>query len=145
MKRDSAHEWKGCPNNKANNKPKGDKDTLKSEKKPKSNVHSAQIDVSAKKSTPMVHISKEEDTKESGVDIKYDSDAASVMMVQAKNKPRKLNGVTVIDVPAKNGTHLGMTILVDNGFTGYAIMSYPFAEMLGYEFKQVERIILYNW
>jgi hypothetical protein len=31
------------------------------------------------------------------------------------------------------------TVLIDNGFTGYAIMSYPFAELLGYEFQENKR------
>jgi predicted aspartyl protease len=61
------------------------------------------------------------------------------MMVQAvENKPRKVNGVTVIDVPAKAGSRLGTTILIDNGFSGYAIMTYPFASQLGYEFQRDE-------
>ncbi len=46
-----------------------------------------------------------------------------------------MNGITVIEVPGKEGTCHATTILIDNGFTGYAIMSYPFAEKLGYKFQ----------
>jgi hypothetical protein len=42
---------------------------------------------------------------------------------------------TIIGVPAKDGTCHRTTILIDNGFTGFAIMSYLFAETLGYEFQ----------
>jgi hypothetical protein len=56
------------------------------------------------------------------------------MMVQAL-MTNQVNGITVIEVPAKDGTYHGMTILIDNGFMGFAIMSHPFAEMLSYKFK----------
>jgi predicted aspartyl protease len=42
-----------------------------------------------------------------------------------------VNGITVIEVPGKEGTHHAITILIDNGFTGYVVISYPFAEKLG--------------
>ena len=72
-------------------------------------------------------------------DLQYDdSDDASAMMVQAvENKARKFKGVTVIDVLAKDGAHLGTTILIDNRFSGYTIMTYPFASQLGYDFQRV--------
>ena len=86
----------------------------------------------------MVHF-KEVEKEAEDADISYDdSDDALAMMVQATaNKPHKLNGVTIIKVPAADGTRLGMTILIYNGFLGYAIMTYPFAKQLGYDLQPV--------
>ena len=36
----------------------------------------------------------------------------------------------------KEETCHATTVLIDNGFTGYAIMSYPFVKKLGYKFQQ---------
>ena len=49
-----------------------------------------------------------------------------------------INCITVIEVPAQDGTHLGTTILIDNGFSGHAIMSHAFAKSLSYEFQPSE-------
>ena len=140
-KHDGAHEWKDCPDNKSNqNKSKGDKDAAK-EKKSKGDLHSTKAaETPANKKTPVVRFNSKVETKEADADLQYDdSDDASAMMVQAvENKARKFNGVTVIDVPAKDGARLGTTILIDNGFSGYAIMTYPFASQLGYDFQRVE-------
>ncbi len=103
-KHDGAHEWKDCPDNKANqNKSKGDKNANKSDKKTKNDLHSTQAvdkDKPAKKSTPMVRVGKTE-TKEVDADLAYDSDDVSAMMVQSDNQQLATpiyNGVTVIDV-----------------------------------------------
>ena len=56
------------------------------------------------------------------------------MMVQASNN-KQVTGITVVEVPGKEGTHHATTISIDNGFTGYAMILYPFAEKLGYEFQ----------
>ena len=63
----------------------------------------------------------------------YSTDS-SAMMVQTTNN-KQVNGITVAEVPGKDGTLHTTTILIDNGFTGYAIMSHSFAEKLGYEFQ----------
>jgi hypothetical protein len=42
-----------------------------------------------------------------------------------------VNGITVIEVPGKEGTRHAITILIDDGFTEYVVISYPFAEKLG--------------
>ena len=41
----------------------------------------------------------------------------------------------MIAVPGADGTVQGTTILIDNGFTGFAMMSHSFAKLLGYEFQ----------
>ena len=56
------------------------------------------------------------------------------MMVQASNN-KQVNGITIVEVPGKEGTCYTTTILIDNGFTGYAMILYLFAEKLGYEFQ----------
>jgi hypothetical protein len=62
------------------------------------------------------------------------------MMVQVVDNHTTplLNSVTVIDVPTKDGTRYGTTILIDNGYTEYMIMSYPFAISLGYELQEAQ-------
>ncbi len=57
------------------------------------------------------------------------------MMVQATNN-KQVNGISVIQLQGQNGTHHATTIIIDNGFTGHAIMSHSFAEKLGYEFQR---------
>jgi predicted aspartyl protease len=68
-------------------------------------------------------------------DLNYLSDDGSAVMVQASNNNKQVNGITVVEVPGKEGTRHATTILIDNGFTGYAIMSHQFAKDLGYEFQ----------
>jgi hypothetical protein len=82
----------------------------------------------------MVKINEKPEAQNHFVDLDYSSDNGLVMMVQASNS-KQVNGITIIEVPGKEGTHHVTTILIDNGFTGYAIMSYPFAEKLGYKFQ----------
>jgi len=48
-----------------------------------------------------------------------------------------VNGITVIEAPPKDGSRFGTTIFIDNGCTGYAIMSHNVAETLGYEFESI--------
>ncbi len=60
------------------------------------------------------------------------------MMVQVVDHNRTtplVNSITAVDVPAQDGTRYRTTILMDNGYTEYMIMSYPFAKSLGYELK----------
>jgi hypothetical protein len=85
----------------------------------------------------MIKINKkpEEVQKNHYSDLNYWSDDGLTMMVQASNS-KQVNGISVIEVPRKEGTRHATTVLIDNGFTGYAIMSYPFAEKLGYKFQQ---------
>jgi hypothetical protein len=68
-------------------------------------------------------------------DLAYNTDDGSIMMVQKTVSKQTLNGITVIAVPGADGTEHGTTILIDNGFTGFAMMSHHFAESLGYEFQ----------
>jgi len=49
----------------------------------------------------------------------------------------QVNGITIIEMPTKDGSLFGTTILIDNGFTGYAIMSHDTAETLGLEFEPI--------
>jgi len=69
--------------------------------------------------------------------IVYSSDDASAMMVHAPNS-NQVNGITIIEAPTKDGYHFGTTVLIDTGFTGYAIMSHSVATMLGYEFEPIQ-------
>jgi hypothetical protein len=85
----------------------------------------------------MVQINEEPEEVQTNhyVDLDYSSDNGLAMMVQVSNS-KQVNGITVIEIPGKEGTCHATTILTGNGFTGYAIMSYPFAEKLGYKFQQ---------
>lgn len=130
---DGAHDYKDCPDNKANrNKDKDGKGDKK-----KGDLHSAKSDsapAKSNKSTPSVRFGKP--AKESKSDLTYDSDDASAMMVHTTTP--QLNGITIITVPTSDGDRLGTTILLDNGFTGYAMISYPFAKQLGFEFTEIK-------
>jgi hypothetical protein len=64
------------------------------------------------KKTPMICINKEPEVKQSDnhyADLKYSSNNASAMMVQA-TKSNQVNGIRVIEVPAKDGTRHETTI-----------------------------------
>ncbi len=136
-KHDGAHEWKDCPDYKPFDKSKSKDATAKSDKKPKGDLHSAQA-APAKKATPIVRFGKVP-TKETESALEDDSDDESAMMVQAvgEHTPPLLNSITVIDVPSQNGDRYGTTMLIDNGYTDYLIMSYSFAKSLGYEIQEV--------
>ncbi len=127
------HEWEDCPDNKKQ-KPQSKSAIEKSQKNDLPLTQA--INVTTKK-IPMVKINKEpeEVQKNHYADLDYSSDNGLAMMVQASNI-KQVNGITIIEVTGKEGTHYMTTILTDIGFTGYAIMSYPFAEKLGYEFQQ---------
>ena len=128
-KHDGAHEWKDCPNYKPPNKAKED-------------LHSTTNKTIVIK-MPTVRINEEPQVKilknNSFAELNYSSDEGSAMMVQggasSSNQPQLVNGITVIEFPAQDGTRLGTTILIDNGFSGHAIMSHAFAKSLGYEFQ----------
>jgi hypothetical protein len=70
------------------------------------------------------------------LDLDYSWDDGSAMMVQASNNNNKLvTGITVVELSDKEGKCHTTTILIDTGFTGYALMSHQFTEHLGYEFQ----------
>ncbi len=55
------------------------------------------------------------------------------MMFHATDS-KQVAGITVLEVPNKEGVrHHATIILIDTGFTGYAIMFYSFVEEFGYE------------
>jgi hypothetical protein len=83
----------------------------------------------------MVKVADKSEVNSRYKDLAYDTDDGSIMMVQKTASKQTLNGITVIAVPGADGTQHGMTILIDNGFTGFAMMSHPFAQSLGYEFQ----------
>ena len=58
----------------------------------------------------------------------------SAMMVQTTNN-KQVNGITIVEVLGEDGTPHATTILIDYGFTGYAIMSHSFAEKLAMNFN----------
>jgi len=92
------------------------------------------------KKRPVVRINEEPEInsydKNRFSDLNYSSDDASAMMVHAPSSDQ-VNGITIIEMPTKDGSHFGTTILIDNGFTGYAIMSHNTAETLGLEFEPI--------
>jgi predicted aspartyl protease len=59
-----------------------------------------------------------------------------MMVLASKSDHKQLIGTTVIEVPSQDGKRHATTVLIDNGFTGYAIMSHSFAENLGYKFQR---------
>jgi hypothetical protein len=84
----------------------------------------------------VVRINEEPEIKVIGnrySDLNYSSDEASAMMVHAPSSDQ-VNGITVIETPT-NGSCFATTVLIDNGCTGYAIMSHKVAKVLGYEFE----------
>jgi hypothetical protein len=131
-KHDGMHEWKDCPNNK-NWEPQSKSVKEKSQEK---DLHSTKATNVTTKKTPMVKINEEPEKTQKNhyADHNYLSDDGSAMMVHASDS-KQVNGITIIEVPGKEGTCHTTTIQIDNGFTGYAIMSYPFAEKLGYKFQ----------
>jgi hypothetical protein len=132
-KHDGEHDWRDCPNNK-NRRPQSESKKEK-EKSQKKDLHSTKGSNVTTKKTPMVRIDeKKEDKKNRYKDLDYSSDDGLAMMVQASNN-KQVNGITIVEVPGKEGTCHAITILIDNGFTGYAMMSYSFAKKLGYEFQ----------
>ena len=58
-----------------------------------------------------------------------------MMVLASKSGHKQLIGTTVIEVPSQDGKRHATSVLIDNGFTGYAIMSHSFAKNLGYEFQ----------
>ena len=89
--------------------------------------------------TPVVCINEEPEIKSYDKnrfsDLNYSSDDASTMMVHAPSS-NQVNGITIIKMPTKDGSCFGTTILMDNGCTGYAIMSHNVAETLGLNSNQ---------
>jgi hypothetical protein len=67
-------------------------------------------------------------------DLNYSSDEASAMMVHAPSS-NQVNGITIIKAPTKDGSRYARTVLIENGCTGYAIMSHKVVETLGYKFE----------
>ena len=134
-KHDGKHDWCYCPDNK-NCRPKSECKKETKEKSQKKDLHSMKGGDATTKRTPMVTINnKKEGGKNRYNDLEYSSDEGSAMMVLA-SKNKQVNGITIVEVPAKKGKRHATTILIDNGFLGYAMMSYLFAEKLGYEFQR---------
>ena len=136
-KHDGEHDWRDCPDNK-NRRPqsesKKEKDAAKSQTK--KDLHSVQKEDATTKKTPIVRVDESEAEKNRYHDLDYSSDDGSAMMVQASDSNSKLvTGITVVELPDKEGKRHATTILIDTGFTGYALMSHQFAETLGYEFQ----------
>jgi len=132
-KHDGAHDFRDCPDNPhrkgSSSKPASESNKEKSIKK---DLHSTKGSESNSKKTPSVAINE---SKNSYADLDYSSDDGSAMMVLAsKNDNKQLIGTTVIEVPSQDEKRHATTVLIDNGFTCYAIMSHPFAEKLGYEY-----------
>ena len=86
----------------------------------------------------MVRIDESEAKNNRYHDLNYSSDDGSAMMVQTSNSNKQVNGITIVEVPDKEGRRHATTILIDNGFTGYAMMSHQFMEQLGYEFQHTK-------
>ena len=122
-----------APNNK-NWRPQSESKKEK-EKSHKKDLHSTKGNDAPTKKTPTVRINESSEAKNNSYDdLDYSSDDGSAMMVQVLNN-KQLNGITVIEVPRREGNHHATTILIDDGFTGYAMMSHPFAKQLGYKFQ----------
>ena len=126
-----------CPDNK-NRRAQSESKKEKSQKK---DLHSAKGSEKTDIKTPTVTFTDNKDRKESSKncykDLDYSSDEGSAMMVVASEN-LQVNGITIIQVPTRNGDLKATTILIDNGFSGFAMMSYPFAKYLGYEFQRKE-------
>ena len=135
FKHDGKHDWRDCPDNK-NRRPQSESKKEK-DKVPKKDLHSTKGSDESKK-TPMVKVADKSEINNRYKDLAYDTDDGSIMMVQKTASKQTLNGITVIAVPGADGTQHGTTILLDNGFTGFAMMSHPFAKSLGYEFQRGE-------
>jgi hypothetical protein len=89
------------------------------------------------KKTPVVRINEEPEIKAIDnrySDLNYSSGEASATMVCAPSSDQ-VNGIAIIKTPTKDGSRFATTILIDNGCTGYAIMSHKVAKVLGYEFE----------
>jgi hypothetical protein len=133
-KYDGAHEWKDCPDNKSNNKSKSDKDASK-EKKSKGDLYLSQAaNEPAKKTTLVVRVGKPTSSKEVKADCSSDE---SAMMVQVVNH----NHTTVSQSFSRSfsdGVRYRTTLLIDNGYVEYMIMSYPFATSLGYKLQKAQ-------
>jgi len=138
-KHDGAHDWKNCPDNPYSKK-NGTKGESKGDTKGKKELHSTQSTNKSTKKTPEVCINEEPEIKSYDKnrfsDLNYSSDGASAKMVHAPSSDQ-VNGITIIEMPTKDGSRFGTTILIDNGFTGYAIMSHNAAETLGLEFEPI--------
>jgi hypothetical protein len=86
------------------------------EKSQKKDLHSTKrSDETAK--TLIVKINKKPETRHM-TDLDYSLDDGSAMMVQVSHNNKQVNGITVVEVPAKEGMLHMTTILIDNGFTG---------------------------
>jgi hypothetical protein len=134
---DGEHDWRNCPDNKnwrPQSESKKEKDAAKS--KEKKDSHSIQREDATTKKTPTVRVDESDAGNNCYHDLDYSSGDGSALMVQASNNNNKLvTGITVVELPDKDGKRHATTILIDTGFTGYALMSHQFAEHLGYEFQ----------
>jgi hypothetical protein len=140
-KHDGAHEWKDCPDNnnnkeKGQSKSKSDKEG-KSNKSPKGDLHFTNSG-SSKKASPAGCISGTSETVEYDADLQYSDDKSALMVQSVDVDTPAVNAITVIEVPASDGARLGTTVLIDNGFSSYMMMTHAFAMTLGYKFQPRE-------
>jgi hypothetical protein len=109
-KHDSKHNWHDCLDNK-NRRPQSKSKKETKEKSQKKDLHSTKGCKATTKCTPMVTIDdKKEGGKNHYKDLEYLSDKGSAMMVLA-SKNKQVNGITIVEVPAKKGKHHATTIL----------------------------------
>ncbi len=104
----------------------------KDAKSQKKDLHSVQREDANTKKTPIVRIDESEAGQNNRYhDLDYSSDDGSAMMVQASNSNNKLvTGITVVELPDREGKRHTTTILIDTDFTGYALMSHQLANIL---------------
>jgi len=111
-KHDGAHDWKNCPDNPYSKK-NGTKGESKGDTKGKKELHSTQSTNKSTKKTPEVCINEEPEIKSYDKnrfsDLNYSSDGASAKMVHAPSSDQ-VNGITITEMPTKDGSHFGTTI-----------------------------------
>ena len=121
-----ASNWRDCPDNK-NRRPQSESKKEKV-KVPKKDLHSTKGSNESKK-TPMLKVADKSEVNSRYKDLAYDHDGA-------KDGQQTDSEWNYSDCsPGADGTQHGTTILIDNGFTGFAMMLHPFAQSLGYEFQ----------
>ena len=146
QKHDSTHKWTDCPDYNPPTKVKGEaKGDVKSTK---NDLHSTQATSKTTNKTPTVCINDKPEVKMienryASFNV-YSSDKCFALMVQAKNNNQQVNCITVIEVPAKDRTLLATTFVINNCFTGDAIMSHSFAKSLGSKFQISDRETSYR-
>ncbi len=75
---------------------------------------------------------------QAAADDSLDESAMMVQVVDHNHTTLLLNSATIIGVPVQDGARYGTTILIDNGYTEFMIMSYPVAMSLDYELQAAQ-------